>query len=71
MILSRLVAIGFLGSIFAMFRFAKYCRLLNRQWDLDPETVERYQARARRYLAATVGLIGTAMAAMFAGAFFT
>ena len=40
MILSRLVAIGFLGSIFAMFRFAKYCRLLNGH-DLEQEEAER------------------------------
>ena len=71
MIWGTLIGTGILGSVFSMMLFAKYCRLLNRQWDLDPETVKRYQARARRYLAATVGLIGTAMAAMFAGAFFT
>ena len=47
MILSRLVAIGFLGSIFAMFRFAKYCRLLNGH-DLEQEEAERYQARDRK-----------------------
>ena len=71
MIFQILINGGLLGSILSMMQFRKYCRRLNRQWDLDPETVERYQARARRYLAATVGLIGTAMAAMFAGAFFT
>ncbi len=71
MIFQILINGGLLGSILSMMQFRKYCRLLNRQWDLDPETVKRYQARARRYLAATVGLIGTAMAAMFAGAFFT
>ena len=42
MILSRLITLGFLGSIFAMFRFARYCRLLN-SWDLEPEEAERYQ----------------------------
>ena len=57
MILSRLVAIGFLGSIFAMFRFAKYCRLLNR-WDLEPEEAERYQAGAQRSLAAMGSMLG-------------
>ena len=45
MILSRLIAIGFLGSIFAMFRFAKYCHLLNAL-GLEQEEAERYQARA-------------------------
>lgn len=59
MIFSRLIAIGFLGSIFAMFRFSKYCRLLNR-WDLEQEEAERYQARAQRWLAAGGVLLGVA-----------
>lgn len=60
MMLSRLIAIGFLGSIFAMFRFSRYCRLLNR-WDLEPEEAERYQAGARRWLAAVGCLLGMAV----------
>lgn len=69
MILSRLVAIGFLGSIFAMFRFAKYCRLLNSR-GLDQETAERYQARAQRWLAAAGALLGTAVLSIIAGGIF-
>lgn len=66
MILSRLIAIGFLGSIFGMFRFSKYCRLLNSR-DLEPEEMERYQARAQRWLAATGVLLGTAVLTILVG----
>lgn len=66
MILSRLIAIGFLGSIFAMFRFGKYCRLLNSR-DLEPEETERYQKRAQRWLAATGCLLGVAVLSILAG----
>lgn len=66
MILSKLIAIGFLGSIFGMFRFGKYCRLLNRH-DLDQEEAERYQARARRWLAATGCLLGVAVLSILVG----
>ena len=69
MILSRLVAIGFLGSIFAMFRFAKYCRLLNSH-DLEQEEAERYQARAQRWLAAAGTLLGTAVLSIIVGGIF-
>ena len=69
MILSRLIAIGFLGSIFAMFRFAKYCRLLNSH-DLEQEEAERYQARAQRWLAAAGTLLGTAVLSIIAGGIF-
>lgn len=67
MILSRLVAIGFLGSIFAMFRFAKYCRLLNGH-DLEQEEAERYQARAQRWLAAIGSMLGLVALSLIAGA---
>ena len=43
-----------------MFRFAKYCRLLNGH-DLEQEEAERYQARAQRWLAAAGTLLGTAV----------
>ena len=66
MILSRLVAIGFLGSIFAMFRFAKYCRLLNGH-DLEQEEAERYQARAQRWLAAVGCLLGVTVLTLIVG----
>lgn len=68
MLLSRLIAIGFLGSIFAMFRFGKYCRLLNRLGDLTQEEMERYQAGARRWLAATGCLLGLAVLSLIVGA---
>lgn len=50
-----------------MFRFGKYCRLLNDR-DLEPEETERYQARARMWLAATGVLLGTAVLSIIAGA---
>lgn len=56
-ILSRLITLGFLGSIFAMFRFAKYCRLLNSR-NLEPEEAERYQAKARQWMAAIGAFLG-------------
>ncbi|MEY8386252.1 hypothetical protein AALC17_03010 [Oscillospiraceae bacterium 38-13] len=59
MILTRLIAFGFLGSILAMSRFSRYCRLLNR-WDLEPEEAERLQARARWWLTAAGVLLSTA-----------
>lgn len=66
MILSRLIAIGFLGSIFAMFRFGKYCRLLNNR-DLEQEEAERFQVRARRWLASAGVLLGTAALSILVG----
>ncbi len=69
LLLSRMVAIGFLGSIFGMFRFAKYCRLLNSR-DLEPEEAERYQARAQRWLAAIGTLLGIAVLSIIAAIIF-
>jgi len=57
-IFSRLIAFGFWGSILAMFRFGKYCRLLNGGPDIDPQDAERYQAKARGWLMAAGGLLG-------------
>lgn len=62
------VNLGIGGSILTMMRFSKYCRLLNKSWALDPETVERYQAKARRCLIMTGVLLGVAFAAMFLSA---
>lgn len=67
MIISQLIAIGFLGSIFAMFRFAKYCRLLNSRNRLTQEESDRYQAKARQWLAIMVCLLGVAALAFIAG----
>lgn len=64
-ILSRLITIGFLGSIFSMFRFSKYCRLLNSR-DLEAEEAERYQARARQWLAAIGAFLGGVALAIIA-----
>lgn len=57
MFFSKLIAIGFWGSILAMFRFGKYCRLLNSGSGMDPQDAERYQAKARGWLAAAGGLL--------------
>jgi len=66
-LLSRLIAIGFWGSIFAMFRFGKYCRLLNGGFDMDPQDAERYQARARGWLTAAGGLLGLSVLSIIIG----
>lgn len=66
MIISNLVAIGFLGSIFGMFRFGKYCRLLNNR-NLEPEEAERYQAKAQRWLAAVGCLLGVTVLTLIVG----
>jgi len=58
MILPKLIAVGFWGSIFAMFRFGKYCRLLNGGSGMDPQDAERCQAKARGWLMAAGGLLG-------------
>jgi len=70
-IFRALIGTGLFGSVIAMVQFSKYCRLLNKRWTLDPETAERYQARAQRWLAATGGLIGTAVVSLFLAAIFT
>lgn len=66
MIISQLIAIGFLGSIFTMFRFAKYCRLLNSR-GLTQEEKDRYQAKARQWLAAMGCFLGVAALAFVSG----
>lgn len=68
MLLYLAVNLGIGGSILTMMRFAKYCRLLDQGWSLDPETMELYQAKARHYLAATGCLLATAFVAMFLSA---
>ena len=67
-IFPRLITLGFLGSIFSMFRFAKYCRLLNSR-HLEPEEAERYQARARRWLGAIGAFLGLVALTVIAGFF--
>ena len=66
-IISRLIIIGFLGSIFTMFRFAKFCRLLNSRRNLTQAETEHYQAKARFWLTATGCLLGMAALAFIAG----
>ena len=50
-----------------MFRFARYCHLLN-SWDLEPEEVKRYQARAQRWLATIGAMLGLVALSVIAGA---
>ena len=57
MLFANVMAAAFLGSVFTMLRFSKYCRLLNQRWKLDEETADRYQIKAQRYLAETGGLL--------------
>lgn len=56
--ISNMIAFGFLGSIFMMFRFSKNCRILIRRKDLTDEERARFQARAQRCLAAAGALLG-------------
>ena len=49
-----------------MFRFAKYCHLLNAL-GLEQEEAERYQARAKRWLAAAGPRRGPAGLSLLAG----
>ena len=67
MIVSCLIITGFLGSIFAMFRFAKYVRLLNSRKSLPQEEADRYQARAKSWLAAMGCFLGVAGLAVVVG----
>lgn len=60
-----LIQAGLLGSVISMLQFSKYCRLLKQGWALDPETAKRYQAKAQRWLSATVCLIGMSVVSMF------
>ena len=64
--LARLIVIGFVGSTFAMFRFVKYCRLLNG-WELEPEKKKRYQIRGRLWLTVAGLLLGIAVLSIAAG----
>ena len=66
-LLRTIIGVGILGSVITMLRFSKYCRLLNQHWTLDPETMERYQAWAKRYLAATGCLLAVAFLGMLLG----
>ena len=56
--ISNMIALGFLGSIFMMFQFSKNCRILIRRKDLTDEETARFQARAQRSLAAAGVLLG-------------
>lgn len=49
-----------------MFRFSKYCRLLNCR-DVERGEAERYRARAQRWLAAAGCLLGVALLSILAG----
>lgn len=71
MLLYLAINLGIGGSILTMLKFSKYCRLLNKSWTLDPETLQFYQAKARHYLAATGVLLLTAFGAVFLSAIFS
>ena len=72
MIIKILIGIGFVGSVISMSQFSKYCKLLSsKRWALDQKTVEVYQARAQRWLAAPGGLIATAVIALLLGTIFS
>lgn len=62
-----LIGFGFWGSVFAMIRFGKYCRLLNRR-DLDPEETAFFQRKARWWLKAVGVLLGLAVLAVLVSA---
>lgn len=56
--ISNMIAFGFLGSIFMMYRFSKNCRILIHRKNLTEEETARFQARAQRCLAAAGVLLG-------------
>lgn len=56
--LSNMIAFGFLGSIFMMFRFSKNLRILIRRKDLTDEERARFQAKAQQSIAAAGVLLG-------------
>lgn len=68
MIFRFVTGFGIFCNIVSMTMFAKYCGLLKNRWALEEETAARYQARAQRWLAASVCFIVVAMASMFLGA---
>lgn len=54
---SDLIGLWFLASIFMMWRFSKYTRILINQRRLEPEEQERYRRKAQVALGAAGGFL--------------
>ena len=54
---SDLIGFWFLASIFMMWRFSKYSRILINQKGLEPEEQERYRKKAQIALGAAGGFL--------------
>lgn len=52
-----LIAIGFVGSVFMIWRFSKYARILINGRHMTQEETDRCQAKAQRALAMAGGLL--------------
>lgn len=61
---SNLIFLGFVGSVFMLWRFSKYSRILISRKDLSREETERYQGKAQRALAMAGGLLLLGVAAL-------
>lgn len=61
---SNLIFLGFVGSVFMLWRFSKYSRILINRKDLSREETERYQGSAQRALAMAGGLLLLGVAAL-------
>lgn len=67
---SNLVSLGFIGSIFMLWRFSVYTRTLIHRRDMSREEAERYQGKAQRALAMAGGLMLLGTAALILAAIF-
>lgn len=55
---SDLSGLCFLASLFMMWRFSKYSRILIHQKRMEPEERERYRKKAQVALGAMAGFLG-------------
>lgn len=67
---SNLVFVGFVGSIFMLWRFSVYSRILIHRRDMSRGETERYQGKAQRALAMAGGLMLLGTAALILAAIF-
>lgn len=65
MIFHFFVQFGMLCNILSLLQFSKYCGRLIRGRGLDEETAARYQAKAQRWLGASLCFLVVAMVSMF------